>query len=147
MGKLSSALAKKEGRTAGRGVGRCSCPAEWVPVCAGSVLLQGYHEPPAMGHRLGYLFFCLGISLLLILLSSVQFSSVAQSCPTLRPHERQASLSNTNSQSLLKLMSIESVMPSNHLILCWPLLLLPSIFPSIRIFSNESALHIRWPKY
>ena len=60
---------------------------------------------------------------------------------------RQASLSITNSQSLLKLMSTESVMPSNHLILCHPLLLLPSIFPSIRVFSNESALHIRWPKY
>ena len=53
----------------------------------------------------------------------------------------------TNSWSLLKLMSTESVMPSNHLILCHPLLLLPSIFPSIRVFSNESALHIRWPKY
>ena len=59
----------------------------------------------------------------------------------------QASLSITNSQSFLKLMSIESVMPSNHLILCHPLLLLPSIFPSIRVFSNESLLHIRWPKY
>ena len=60
---------------------------------------------------------------------------------------RQASLSLTNSQSLLKLVSTESVMPSNHLILCHPLLLSPSIFPSIRVFSNESALHIRWPKY
>ena len=60
---------------------------------------------------------------------------------------RQASLSITYSQSLLRLMSIESVMPSNHLILCCPLLLLPSIFPSIRIFSNESVLCIRWPKY
>ena len=59
----------------------------------------------------------------------------------------QASLSITNSQSLLKLMSIELVMPSNHLILCCPLLLLPSIFPSIRVFSNESVLCIRWPKY
>ena len=59
---------------------------------------------------------------------------------------RQASLSITNSQSLLKFMSIESVMPSNHLILCHPLLL-PSIFPSIRVFSNESALRIRWPKF
>ena len=59
----------------------------------------------------------------------------------------QASLSFTISQSLLKLMSIELVMPSNHLVLCYPLLLLLSIFPSIRIFSNESALHIRWPKY
>ena len=60
---------------------------------------------------------------------------------------RQASLSITNFQSLLKLVSIESVMLSNHLILCRPLLLLPSIFPSIRVFSNESALCIRWPKY
>ena len=57
------------------------------------------------------------------------------------------SLSFTISQSLLKLMSVESVMPSNHLTLCCPLLLPPSIFPSIRVFSNESALHIRWPKY
>ena len=60
---------------------------------------------------------------------------------------RQASLSITNSRRLLKLISIKSVMPSNHLILCLPLLLLPSIFPSIRVFSNESALPIRWPKY
>ena len=59
----------------------------------------------------------------------------------------QASLSITNSRGLPKLMSIESVMPSNHLIFCHPLLLLPSIFPSIRVFSNESALCIRWPKY
>ena len=59
----------------------------------------------------------------------------------------QASLPITTSQTLLKLMSIESVMPSNHLILCHPLLLLPSIFPSIRVFPNDSALHIRWPKY
>ena len=59
----------------------------------------------------------------------------------------QASLYITNSRSLLKLMSIESVMPSNHLILCHPLILLPSIFPSIRVFSNESVLRIRWPKY
>ena len=59
----------------------------------------------------------------------------------------QASLSITDFQSLLKLMSITLVMPSNHLILCRPLLLLPSVFPSIRVFSNESVLHIRWPKY
>ena len=59
----------------------------------------------------------------------------------------QASLSITNSHSLPKLISIESVMPSNHLIICRPLLLLPSIFPSIRVFSNELALHVRWPKY
>ena len=68
-----------------------------------------------------------------------------------RPHglhaARQPYLFITNSQSLLKLMSIESVMPSNHFILCHPLLLLPSIFPSIRVFSNESALRIRWSKY
>ena len=77
-------------------------------------------------------------------------SSVTQSCPTfVTPWTAalQASLSITNSWNLLKLMSIESVMPSSHLILCRPLLLLHSIFPSIRIFSNESALHIRWPKY
>ena len=60
---------------------------------------------------------------------------------------RQASLSSTISQSLLKLICIESVMPSNHLILCYSLLLLPSVFPRIRVFSNESALCIRWPKY
>ena len=60
---------------------------------------------------------------------------------------QQASLSITNSWILLKLMSIESIMPSNHLILCRPLLLPPSVFPSIRVLSNESALHIRWPKY
>ena len=59
----------------------------------------------------------------------------------------QTSLSITNSRSLLKLMSIESVMQSNHLILCCPLLLLPSIFPNIRVFSSESTLHIKWPKY
>ena len=85
-------------------------------------------------------------------ISSVQFSSVqslrrVQLFETPWPATCQASLSITNSQSLLKLMSIESVMPSNYLILCCPLLLLPSIFPSIRVFSSESALHIRWPKY
>ena len=76
--------------------------------------------------------------------------SVAQSCPlfaTPRTAARQASLSFTISQSSLKLMSMESVMPSNHLALCHPLLPPPSIFPSIRVFSNESALPIRWPKY
>ena len=80
-----------------------------------------------------------------------QFSSVQSlSCvrlfapPWTEAH--QASLSITNSQSLLKLMTIKSVMPSNHFILCHPLLLLPSIFPSIRVFSNESVLRIRWPK-
>ena len=80
-----------------------------------------------------------------------QFSrSVAQSCPTLcNPMNRSTPslLSITNSQSLPKLMSIESVMPSSHLILCHPLLLLPPIPPSIRVFSNESTLHMRWSKY
>ena len=79
--------------------------------------------------------------------SSVQLLSHVQLFATPWTAAHQASLSITNSQNLLKLMSIESVMPSNHLILCRPLLLLPSIFTSIRVFSNESALHIRWPKY
>ena len=80
--------------------------------------------------------------------SSVQFScSVVSDSAIPWTAAHQASLSITNSQSLLKPMSIESVMPSNHLILCHPLHLPPSIFPSIRIFSNESALHIRWTKY
>ena len=81
---------------------------------------------------------------------SVQFSSVAQSCPTLctpRTAARLASLSITNSQSLLKLMAFKSVMSSNHLIHCCPLLLPPSIFPRIRVFSSESVLHNRWPNY
>ena len=80
-------------------------------------------------------------------LSSVQSLSPVQLFATPWTAAHQASLSITNSQSLLKLMSIESVMPSNHLILCHPLLLPPSIFPSIRVFSNESALCNRWPKY
>ena len=79
--------------------------------------------------------------------SSVQLLSHVRLFATLWTTTRQASLSITNSQSLFKLMSTESVMPSNHLILCRPLLLLPSIFPSIRVFSNESVLRIRWPKY
>jgi len=78
---------------------------------------------------------------------SVQLLSRVQLFSTPWTAAHQASLSITNSQSLLKLTSVESVMPSNHLILCHPLLLLPSIFPSIRIFSNESVLCIRWPKY
>ena len=84
---------------------------------------------------------------LLIQFSSVQSLSRVQLFATPWTAALQASLSITNSQSLLKLMSIELVMPSNHLILCRPLLLSPSIFPSIRVFSNESTLHIRWPKY
>ena len=81
-----------------------------------------------------------------VAISSVQFSHVRLfATPWTAAH--QASLSTTNSRSPLKFMSIESVMPSNHLILCHLLLLPPSIFPSIRVFSNESVLHIRWPKY
>ena len=83
------------------------------------------------------------------LLSSVQFSHsvISESFETPWTAARQASLSITNFWRLLKLVSIESVMPSNHLIFCRPLLLPPSIFPSIRVLSNESALWIRWPKY
>ena len=79
--------------------------------------------------------------------SSVQSLSHVRLFTTPWIAARQASLSIANSRSLLKLISVESVMPSNHLILCCPLLLLPSIFPSIRIFSNESTLCIRWPNY
>ena len=80
--------------------------------------------------------------------SSIQFTrSVVSNSATPWTTVSHASLSINNSQSLLKLTSIKSVMPSNHPILCCPLLLPPSIFPSIRIFSNESVLHIRWPKY
>ena len=99
------------------------------------------------------IFYCLTFTtvfLMIHLFSSVQFSSVTQSCPTLRPHEFTAchvSLSITNSQSSLKLMFIESVMSSSHLILCHPLLLLPPTPPIIRVFSNESTLCMRWPKY
>ena len=80
-------------------------------------------------------------------LSSVQSLSCIRLFVTTWTAARQASRSITNPRSLLKLMAIKSVMPSNHLILCRPLLLPPSIFLSIMIFSNESALHIRWPKY
>ena len=81
---------------------------------------------------------------------SVQFSSVAQSCPTLWTPwitAHQASLSITNSRSSLRFTCVESMMPSSHLILCRPLLLLPPISPTIRVFSNESTLRMRWPKY
>ena len=80
-------------------------------------------------------------------ISSVQFSSVTYDSATPWTATHQASLSITNSRSLLKLMSIELVMPSNHFILCHHLLLPPSIIPSIRVFSNDSVLHSKWPKY
>ena len=86
------------------------------------------------------------MSLTIARISSVQSLSRVRLFVTSWTAARQASLSIANSQSLLKLMSIESVMPSNRLILCHPPLLPPSIFPSIRVFSNESALCIRWPK-
>ena len=91
----------------------------------------------------------LPVSWHLLVIFSVQFSSVTQSCPTLcNPMNRSTPGLPVHHQlrGLLKLMSIVSVMPSNHLILCHPLLLLPSIFPSIRVFSNESALRTRWPE-
>ena len=86
---------------------------------------------------------------MLVISTLVPFSLAVHSClPLCTPNcSTPASLPITNSQSLPKFMSIESVMPSNHLIFCCPLLLLPSIFPSIRVFSNESVLCIRWPKY
>ena len=115
----------------------------------------------SLDSRNGQIFFCVLVigtfspeNSLFVCLSSqydfFQFSSVAQSCPTLRDPmncTHQASLSITNSRSPFRLTSIESVMPSSHLILCRPLLLLPPIPPSIRVFSNESALRMRWPKY
>ena len=90
---------------------------------------------------------CASSSWSTVQISSVQSLSHVRLFVTPWTTAHQASLSITNSQSLLKLISIELVMPSNHLILCLSLLLLPSIFPSIRVFSNESALHSRWPKY
>ena len=94
------------------------------------------------------MFLCLKlIFIFLAAFNSVQLLSHVWLSVTPWTAARQASLSIANSRSLLRLMSIESVMPSNHLILCCPLLLPPSIFPSIRVFSNESVLHIRWPKY
>ena len=97
----------------------------------------GAPSPPPQ--RLNIL--CFSVQLVVVqLLSRIRLSVTPQTAA------RQASLSISNSRSLLKLMSIESVTPSSHLILCRPLLLLPSIFPSTRVFSNESALHIRWPK-
>ena len=86
----------------------------------------------------------------MVKVTMARFSSVAQSCPTLCDPMNCSTPGSpvlTISQSLLKLMFMELVMPSNHLILCHPLLLLPSVFPSIRVFCNESVLHIRWPKY
>ena len=118
------------------------------------ILLQPHWPPRCYSHKPSLLDWVpqdTGICHLLPEGPSVQFSrsvvSSVQVFVTPWTAARQASLSITNSQSLLKLMFIESVMPSNHLILCHALLLLPSIFPSIRVFSSESVLLIRWPKY
>ena len=92
-------------------------------------------------------YFRVSCQVIVYMFSSVQLLSCIRLFVTPWTAARQASLSITNSWSLLKLMSIKSVMPSNHLILCHPLLPLPSIFPSISVFSNESVLRIRWPKY
>ena len=102
--------------------------------------------PPALGGQ-SLSHWTTGKSWVFFQFSSVQSLSHVQLIATPWTAIHQAFLSITNSQSLPKLMSIESVIPSNHLILCRPLLLVPSIFPSIRVFSNESALCIRWPKY
>ena len=98
------------------------------------------------GHNVVFLLRTIEITLIHVF-SSVQSLSHIWLFATPWTTARQASLSITSSQSLLKLMSIESVMPSKHLILCHPLLLLPSVFPSIRVFANELVLCIRWPKY
>ena len=117
------------------------------PVLAGGLLttrLPGKSQEPTFLSSYSMPTYVL---ILYISVSSVQSLSCVQLFATPWTAAHQASLSITNPHSLLKLMSIESVMPSNYIILCHPLLLLPPIFPSIRVFSNESALHIRWPKY
>ena len=115
-------------------------------------LIRETSLPDCSVHSIQHLSVCfpslhLAPSCFLVQFSSFQLLSCVQLFVTPRTAAHQTSLSITNSQSSLKLVSIESVMPSNHLILCRPLLLLPSIFPSIRVFSNESILGIRWPKY
>ena len=104
---------------------------------------------PPSEPKVSFSSFCM-LALVVLSCLSVQFTSVTQSCPTICDPwtaAHQATLSITNSWSLLKLMSTKSVMPFNHLILCRPLLFLPKIFPSIRIVSKKSVPHIRWPEY
>ena len=111
---------------------------------------ETWHAVQATLKVTGHLIYWLPLSHILATPISAQFSSVAQSCPTLCDPMNRSMPGfpvHHHSWSLPKLMSIESVMPSNHLILCHPLLLLPSIFPRTRVFSNESALCIWWPKY
>ena len=132
-----------------------SCPLHWwcQPAISSSDALFSFcpQSFPASGTFPIVSYYQQQVMLKVMLkVSSIQFSSVTQSCPTLcdpMNHSLPGSLSITNSQSLLKLMLIESGMPSSHLILCRPLLLLPPIPPSISIFPNESTLHMRWPKY
>ena len=114
-----------------------SCPTLWDPIDSKPTRLLHPWDSPGENSGVGCHF----------LLQCMQTCSVASVhlCVTPQTAARQASLSITSSQSLLKLMSIQSVMPSNHLILCHPLLLLPSIFPSIRVFSSDSFICIRWP--
>ena len=121
--------------------GKSSMTASFLPSPKSLTLQRKNREEVKSKWRLKY---CLGKD---TDISSVQSLSRVQLFATLWTAARQASLSITNSWSLLKPMSTESVMPSNHLILCCPLLLLPSIFPSIRVFSSGLVLPIRWPKY
>ena len=122
----------------------------WIFSCQ-HFIIRGYvvHTPIQKFNVYPVLFFslCQYCIKFTLQFSSVQSLSPVQLFVTTWTEAHQASLSITNSWSLLKLMCTESVMPSNHLILCCSLLFLPSIFPSIRIFSSESVLHIRWPKY
>ena len=116
----------------------------------GSILFKDPLIKPATSYKKKYLNFVFSMAKNVKTIgkfSSVQLLSHVQLCATAWTAAHQASLSITNTWSLPKLMSIETVMPSNHLILCCPLLLLPSILPSIKAFSSESALLIRWPKY
>ena len=130
------------------GSGRCPWRRKWL-------LNPVFFSGESLGPRSWFMIYCSFVDVALIkklgkFIIYLPWVAVAQSCLTLgdpMTAAHQASLSFTISWSLLKHMSIESVMPSNHLILCHPLLLLPSIFPSIRVFSSEWALHIRWPKY
>ena len=118
-------------------------PKYW---CFSSSISPSKEQPGLISFRMDWLDL-LAVQGTLKSFSSVQLLSHVRLFATPWMAARQASLSITISRSSLKLMSIESVMPSSHLILCCPLLLLPSVFPITRVFSNESALHIRWPSY
>ena len=125
------------------------CPSVWSgsPICIHSLFLFPFSQSIHLLGAFNPLTFDIIIDMYVPQFNSVQSLSRVWLFMTPGTAACQASMSINNSQSLLKLMSIESMRTSNHLILCCPLLLLPSIFPSIRIFSNESALLIRWPKH